>query len=164
MREDEIYIATKKWFKSYHFEIIGGQPPNGSDNIPVIEIKDRFIKEKGSKGAYKPDLIVINENCLVIVECKPTDSKTDEEKLLKVMNSEIRKKLLFDELMKRGMVEKYKDIKYFNSYEAFKDKLRYCLSHNGSVRKMNYVSCLNIENIDGEGKIFEPLSSVGLFK
>ena len=164
MREDEIYIATKKWFKSNHFEIIGGQPPNGSDNIPVIEIKDRFIKEKGSKGAYKPDLIAINNNILVIIECKPLDSKSDEKKLLDIINSEIKKKLLFDELIKRGIVERYKDIEYLNSYEIFKDKLRYCLSHNGTIRKMNYISCLYIKNIDGEGEIFEPLNSNGLFK
>ena len=40
MREDEIYVATKNWFQKKGFIALAGQPPNGCDNIPVIEIKN----------------------------------------------------------------------------------------------------------------------------
>jgi len=39
MREDLIYILTKKFFLKKNFTLIAGQPPSGSDNLPVIEIK-----------------------------------------------------------------------------------------------------------------------------
>ena len=87
MDEDIVYILSKKWFLEKNFIILGGQPPNGSDNIPVIEIKDSFVKEKGSKGSYKPDLVCANSKFIILIECKPVYSFSDKEKLLSIENN-----------------------------------------------------------------------------
>lgn len=41
MSEDEIYVYTKEWLIDKGYKILGGQPPNGSDDFPVVEIKKR---------------------------------------------------------------------------------------------------------------------------
>ena len=98
MREDEVYFYTKEWFKLKGFEVIAGQPPKGSDNIPVLEIKDIHFSNKGSKGSFKPDLITINSKNIVIIECKPRYDNNDEVKLLSVLFDDNRKVLLYEQL------------------------------------------------------------------
>ena len=40
MNEDQIYLSTKSWFRKNGYLVLAGQPPSGSDSIPVVEIKD----------------------------------------------------------------------------------------------------------------------------
>ena len=54
MNEEEVYIGTKNWFNKNGFIPIAGQPPNGSDSIPKIEIKNSFHKEKEVKDHSLP--------------------------------------------------------------------------------------------------------------
>ena len=53
MNEDQIYLSTKSWFRKNGYLVLAGQPPSGSDSIPVVEIKDFSNLYKGSKGSYK---------------------------------------------------------------------------------------------------------------
>ena len=85
MREDEIYFYTKELLKLKNFKIIAGQPPNGSDNIPSIEIKESNHFDKGSKGSFKPDLVAIDRNNFLIIECKPKYDFNDKKKLESVL-------------------------------------------------------------------------------
>lgn len=149
MREDEIYILTKEWFKTKKYKIVAGQPPNGSDNIPVIEIKALHSLDKGSKGSFKPDLVVLNSKNLIIVECKPLYNKEDEKKLEQVLFNSSRVKLLFEELNQRQLIKKTDYYKYYDSFEKFEKKTRFCLS-NTSSKKLNNLSNLvitkNVQN------------------
>lgn len=157
MREDEVYVGTKAWFRKNGFIPLAGQPPNGCDNIPTIEIKEHSHRNKGSKGSFKPDLVVANQSFIVLVECKPTDDKQDEKKLLEVLQNEGRLRLLFDELTQRGILKRRKLDASFPTVETLRLKLRLCLSHGGRPRLMERVTTLCLQSPDGTGYTVQPI-------
>ena len=108
MNETEVYMATKIALKQLGLKIIGGQPPNGTDSFPVIEIADGDILDKGSKGSFKPDLIAFHAMTqkIVVVECKPEFSMSDVDKLHQMKT--VQRLLLFSkEIKQRGFERKY---------------------------------------------------------
>ncbi|MDR3448249.1 MAG: hypothetical protein P4M15_00595 [Alphaproteobacteria bacterium] len=131
MREDEIYVVSKEWFKSRGFIPIAGQPPNGSDNIPVIEIKDPDQLAKGSKGSYKPDLVFANDAYVVLVECKPAFNMGDKLKLEQIAGSLSRQGAFYDELVSRRMLEKSGLKPSYPTKEEFIKKIRFCMTYAG---------------------------------
>jgi hypothetical protein len=106
MNEQEVYRAAKRWFKEHDFLILGGQPPGGTDHHPVIEIKDEIGNVRGSRSAFKPDLLVCNENFFGIVEIKPDYSQQDHDKLELILNSNLRLANLFEELLSRSILKR----------------------------------------------------------
>tara|TARA_B100001121_G_scaffold303499_1_gene317535 strand:- start:498 stop:986 length:489 start_codon:yes stop_codon:yes gene_type:complete len=153
MNEDQIYISSKKWFKKNNFLILAGQPPNGSDHIPVIEIKESLNIDKGSKGSYKPDLVIQKNNSIVIVECKPIFDKNDHNKLSNVINSDDRKKVFFNELVQRKLINK--SIQNI-SYDDFATNLRYCMSFSGKGKNSDKIAFLNIFDGNGNAELIQP--------
>ena len=156
MREDEVYVGTKIWFKKIGFTPLAGQPPNGCDNIPTIEIKDIKNRKKGSKGSFKPDLVFGNPSYLVLVECKSLDDRLDKIKLLEVLSNKDRQRLLYDEIVQRGIFKRKKLDEYFSSFETFSSKLRVCLSHGGEPRLMEKVMTLKLDSMNGNGTLVSP--------
>ena len=104
MSEDEIYVYTKEWLIDKGYEILGGQPPNGSDDFPVVEIKKERNQDKGSKGSFKPDLIAKNSQEILVVECKPKYDRDDEQKLNQVLANKKRQQLFIEELLQRKLI------------------------------------------------------------
>ena len=137
MREEEVYIYTKEWLKFNDFKIIAGQPPKGSDNIPVVEIKSLNNLDKGSKDVFKPDLIAINSKNLLIIECKPIHDLKDEKKLEKIMFDDRRKELFYTELNQRKLILNSGFLHYFNSKNLFLNKLKFCLANTSSTKMKN---------------------------
>jgi hypothetical protein len=158
MREDEVYVSAKVWFRNNGFAAIAGQPPSGCDNIPTVEIKDLTNREKGSKGSFKPDLIVANIENLIIVECKPLDNSEDEQKLLEVDRSVDRLSQLYKELGQRGIFARRRLHDAYSNFTDFVTKARYCLAHGGIPRPMDRVITLSLSSIDGEGQLFQPMN------
>jgi hypothetical protein len=156
MKEEEIYIATKAWFKKKDYLILGGQPPGGTDHIPLIEIKDPNYSEKGSKGSYKPDLIVGNKENIIIIECKPDYDLGDEKKLKEIINSDERKIMLFKELQQRHLLKNDLIKNYDLNEENFKSDLRYCLSHAGETMALDSIATLRVKSVEGEGILIQP--------
>jgi hypothetical protein len=70
LNETQVFILVRKHLLENDWQVIGGQPPSGTDHLPVIEIRDPMHKGNGSKGSYKPDLIAWYESKLVIIELK----------------------------------------------------------------------------------------------
>ena len=145
MREDEVYFYTKEWFKLKGFKIIAGQPPKGSDNIPVLEIKDVNYLDNGSKGSFKPDLVTINSNNIIIIECKPKYDSSDKDKLLSVLFDDNRKFLLYEQLNQRNLLVKSSYDKFFSSFAIFNNKLKCCLSNTSSNIVLENLSNLQIK-------------------
>mgnify|MGYP001174585097 CR=1 FL=1 len=145
MREDEVYFYTKEWFKSKGFNIIAGQPPKGSDNIPVLEIKDSSYSDKGSKGSFKPDLITINSQNIVIIECKPKFDNNDKEKLESILFNEDRKLLLYEQLNQRNLLIKSSYDQYYPTFKKFNNKIKFCLSNSSSNMNYEYLSTLQVK-------------------
>ncbi len=153
MNEDQIYISSKIWFKKNNFIILAGQPPNGSDHIPVIEIKESSNIDKGSRGSYKPDLVVQKNNSIIVVECKPRFDKNDQEKLSNIIYSEDRKKELFKELVQRKLINKDKEQLNYNNFIS---NLRYCMSFSGENNKLDKISYLKIFDDNGNAELIQP--------
>ncbi len=153
MREDKVYVLTKRWFIRKGFIALAGQPPNGCDNIPTIEIKHHSNLDKGSKGSYKPDLVVANQESFILVECKPKDDPSDEDKLLSVLRDSNRLRLLFSEINQRHLLERRGLIKSYKDFNVFEGKLRLCLAHGGLIRQMDKVAVLSFE-LEGSAGVF----------
>jgi len=81
LKEPEIYLLAKRLLKKNDWEIIGGEPPDGTDNIPRIEIHDPNNKNKGSGGSKKIDLIAFKDEKLLLLELKTYFDATDILKL-----------------------------------------------------------------------------------
>jgi hypothetical protein len=103
LNETLVFLSVKQYLISEGWMLIGGQPPSGTDNLPVIEIRDPTFKGKGSKGSYKPDLIAIQGSNLMIIELKPNFSKLDRVKVNQVLNSRPRLESLWEGILQRNI-------------------------------------------------------------
>lgn len=106
--EEIVYLETKKYLKAKNYTILGGQPPKGCDHLPVIEVKDPAYLKKGSKGSFKPDLVVYKNKTVLLIECKPKYNHSDYIKLLQIKNSAGRKNAILDELDQRSIFKRNK--------------------------------------------------------
>ena len=101
--ETQVYLRVKKFLADSNWSVVAGQPPSGSDHLPVIEIKDPLIRSKGSLGSFKPDMLAWRENILLIVELKSMFTLSDVDKLNTILDSEERKSELWDEINSRNL-------------------------------------------------------------
>lgn len=160
MKEDAVYVAAKRWFSSKGFIALAGQPPAGCDNIPVVEIKTEGVRQRGSAGAYKPDLLLARSTQLIIAECKPEHSESDILKLLDVADSESRKVLLFQEIAQRGLLKRAGLSSFYGSYEVFSSKLRFCVCHAGIPVMTERVGVLTFHPRYGSGVFYPPTNGL----
>jgi hypothetical protein len=139
MNETAVYIATKTVLKQIGLKLIGGQPPNGTDSFPVIEIADPSILSKGSKGSFKPDLLAFcpTRQKIVIVECKPEFSPNDVEKLLQAAEKN-RLLVLSQELRQRGFEKKHGLI--LGPAGVNRNQIILCVSFKGQLRAIREIS------------------------
>ena len=103
INETQVFMAVKSYLLENDWQVIGGQPPSGTDHLPVIEIRDPMYKGKGSKGSYKPDLIAWNDSKLFIIELKPLFNRPDRDKVNGVLNSPERVGSLWECLIQRNI-------------------------------------------------------------
>jgi len=103
LTETQVFIAVRDFLNQHGFAVIGGQPPSGTDHLPVIEIKDPLYLGRGSKGSYKPDLIAWHKSNLFIIELKPSFNQQDRNKINKVLNSRERIGSLWESLVQRNI-------------------------------------------------------------
>ena len=99
--ETKLYIALKRHLRAREWLLIGGQPPNGTDHLPVLEIKDVNMVSKGSRDSFKPDLVAYKPGKIVIFEIKPKFSASDFEKLQNIENDFSRQASFWEELESR---------------------------------------------------------------
>ena len=149
MSEDEIYIYTKEWLIAKGYDILGGQPPNGSDDIPVVEIKKEKNQNKGSKGSFKPDLVAKDSKEILVVECKPKYDKDDEEKLNQVLINKKRQQLFVEELLQRRLInESEKNL-----------KIKFCLANNSKTAPLQTINNIFISDNSKECLVIRPTNA-----
>lgn len=93
MREDEIHYSVRSFLKDNDWLLVAGQYPNGSDDeLQALNIKDPALARddspdhrRHSMNKLVPDLIALKGATLLVVEMKPSYSKSDEEKLLEIL-------------------------------------------------------------------------------
>ena len=91
LTESEIYIKFKKHLRSLGWNILGGEPPGGTDfELPVIEMKGSALGS--SLGSKKIDLICFKDNFFLLLELKKIFAESDITKLNDICGSEIWRK------------------------------------------------------------------------
>ena len=85
LTEPEIYLLLKSWLRKHARRILGGEPPGGTNDIPIIEIKDSEHKMKGSKGSRKIDLVAFRDSYFLLIEVKEIYSYPDIKKLNEIV-------------------------------------------------------------------------------
>jgi hypothetical protein len=101
--ETQVFISIKDFLFQNDWRLLGGQPPSGTDHLPVIEIRDPLFTGKGSKGSFKPDLIAWKGYVLMILELKPSFSQSDRRKINLVLQSPDRINSLWESLIERNI-------------------------------------------------------------
>lgn len=104
MLESKIYFYIKKYLRLTGWVLLGGEPPDGSNELKRIEIRDPEHLDKGSKGALKIDLIASRDRILLLIEIKPEFDYSDVDKLNYIVNE--RKQDLFAALLERCHLQK----------------------------------------------------------
>lgn len=85
--ESLVYYRAKEFLITLGWLPIAGEPAGGSDHLPRIEIRDPAHTGKGSKGAYKIDLISVKESKLLLTELKVSFSESDVRKLNEITSA-----------------------------------------------------------------------------
>lgn len=83
--ETQIYILMKRWLQDNNWKILGGEPPGGTNDIPLIELKDVSYTKKGSKGSRKIDFVAYKQGYFLFLELKTIFSYSDIKKLNEVI-------------------------------------------------------------------------------
>lgn len=128
LTEEEVYNGTKNWLLNNGFSILAGQPPRGVDHLPVIEIKNP-TGEKGSRDAYKPDLVAYKNEVFFIIECKPKYDFGDNNKLHNVLSSHERLFYFYRELQQYKLLAK---INYDKPFDIFVAHVKAMLANSES--------------------------------
>ena len=90
LNETEIYLLVKNWLIDKNWQIIGAEPPGGTNHIPRIELHDPEYKLKGSKGSKKIDIVAYKNNFFLLLELKDDYSKISSD--VKKLNTIVSEK------------------------------------------------------------------------
>lgn len=151
--EDQIYLGAKALLIRTGWKVLAGQPPDGCDNLPVVEIKIPDRKSIGSRGAYKPDLIAAKASVFLLVECKPGHSDADAVKLRTILRDPVRIRLLFAEIQQRHLLER----RGLSTNEAeFCRGIRGALAHSGRPVPQPDLATITIIDPEGDGEVILP--------
>lgn len=142
MREDEIYLLTKKWVVEQDYQILGGQPPNGTDRFPVIEIKSGENNSRGSRTSFKPDLVIATSEFLTIIECKPKFDYADILKLQEISSSRFRLQSLISEIRQRRSLERRDHELALLTDLELTQRTRFCVSYAGQPQPVEGIYSL----------------------
>ncbi len=151
LTEEEVYNGAKRWLRKNGFSVIAGQPARGVDHLPVIEIK-LPSGDKGSRDAYKPDLVAYKDGVFYIVECKPEYNEGDRIKILEVLNSEERIKYFYNELKQYQLLDR---LNYSGTLGVFSTSIRGMLAFSGSAGPNCELSKLIVSDWKGTASFIE---------
>lgn len=119
--ENQIYEILKSYVQSLGWIVLGGEPPGGTDHIPVIQLKNPHMTQKGIIGSKKIDLVFLKNNYFLLLELKEDYAFSDVEKLDEITSSNEWKQSFF-----RALREKSIHRKHGIALEP-EDESKYCL-------------------------------------
>lgn len=151
MNEGDVYEGAKALLMKAGWNVVGGQPPRGSDVYPVIEVKAPVRAGKGSFEAFKPDLVACRGGIILLVECKPDHSPSDVEKLRAILGAPPRLAALGAEMAQRRLLDRCGV-----PTVGFGGHVRGALAHGGLCIPLPDLAVLHVEDEDGAGIIVAP--------
>jgi len=101
--ENEIYQLLKPYVEELGWVVLGGEPPGGTDHIPVIELKDPTNLDGSSKGSKKIDLVFFKNNNFLLLELKENFAQSDVDKLDDIVSSNIWRKSFFNAIRDKSI-------------------------------------------------------------
>lgn len=91
MREDFIHYYVRRYLLSTGWALLAGQYPNGSDDLPALNVVDPQVARdrspdprRHSKDKLVPDLVSLLDERLLVIEMKPSFDAADAVKLLRM--------------------------------------------------------------------------------
>lgn len=103
--ETEIYLKLKKELPKRGWILIGGEPPDGTNSMPRIELKDYSNLSKGSKGSKKIDLVFFKNGFFLLLELKEKYDYSDVKKLNEIVQEEKWRKAFMIALKEKRALE-----------------------------------------------------------
>ncbi|MUV59496.1 hypothetical protein [Halobacterium sp. CBA1126] len=104
--EAEVYLWTKRLFRSRDWTILASDPPRGTD-VPRLEVKEPGGTQSLTKNANAVinDLVYCRDGALALVECKDSAAKTgmDVEKLERLCGDPAWRASLADAMAGRSL-------------------------------------------------------------
>ena len=127
--ETQIYLVLKKYLPEKGWILIGGEPPDGTNSMPRIELKDDTHLVKGSKGSKKIDLLFFKEGYFLLLELKEMYNFSDVKKLNEIVETEKWRNAFILALKEKRALE-LKEIRI--------DEQEYILSNKKLIRAIAY--------------------------
>jgi hypothetical protein len=103
--EDVIYQRLKEYLKQQNWIILGGEPPGGTNHIPVIEVRNSLTLQKGSKGSKKIDLVAFKSSFFLLLELKHSYSYSDISKLNVLIKYPSGREAFLNALLAKGLLK-----------------------------------------------------------
>lgn len=104
--ESEIYVRMKHFLVRRGWDLLGGDPPDGTDDIPVIEVKPPRNVGKGSLSSKKPDLVAHRCSKIMLLELKSSFSLSDIHKLNELVEEKIWRRRIHGALEEKKVLER----------------------------------------------------------
>jgi hypothetical protein len=105
LEESLIYQKLKEYLSQQNWLILGGEPPGGTNQIPVIEIRNQLNLKKGSKGSKKIDLVAFRSSFFLLLELKPSYSYNDIHKLNEITIHPSGREAFLNALLAKGLLK-----------------------------------------------------------
>lgn len=139
--EDFIFVTVKQFLSSNGWEIVGGEPPDGTcdDTIRILIRKKSMTGRFHSMGSEKIDLISRKGNVLLLTEIKPDYSEHDKRKLDNIVTNRLldlkealweRRKIHLEEI---GIIVRSLAFSYGKDYSIDKEYVHLRVKGNGTV-------------------------------
>lgn len=151
LTEEEVYNGAKRWLRKNGYVVLAGQPARGVDHLPVIEIKQP-TGDKGSKDAYKPDLVAYKDGLFYIVECKPGFDTGDLNKVTDVLTSKERLLNFYHELAQYQLLRR---VNYTSVFSDFSHSVEGVLAFSGSCKTQCPLHQLVVTDWKGQASFIE---------
>lgn len=125
----------KKYLATINWNVVAGEPPGGSNHLPVLEIHDPNFTGKGSSGSKKIDLVAYKNNYFLLIELKSKYAFSDVKKLDQLTNSEFWRKSFVKALNAKNIPSDLK-LKDLNRYVKFSSLLIKSIGYDVEQKKI----------------------------
>src|SRR4051812_5227569 len=105
IEENLVYQILKKYLRQQNWIVLRGEPPGGTNHIPVIEVRDPLNFKKGSKGSKKIDLVAFKSSFFLLLELKPSYSYSDICKLNELLKYPSGRESFLNALLAKGLLK-----------------------------------------------------------